>query len=116
MTTSDEVLQAISTRLGSIDETLNRIASLQEQNNEILQRNTDILQTNTGQLGSISEKLTSIDNKIDAGFDRLAQRLDERFDQIASSFEDLKEVTRMQSGHIDRLMSITETLIQQRVA
>lgn len=105
MTNSDEILLAIS-------QTLNRIERLQEQNNEILEKNTQVLQANTDYLGNISEQLTSLENKIET-----------RFEQVTRNFENLEvlirqmyEVTQAQSGHIDRLMAITETLIQQRIA
>ena len=87
--TSTDLLQAIANRLESIDSTLKEMA-------------TDLRAT-TNQVGSVSEKLTSLEIKVDT-----------RFDQIGQSFEDLKEVTRNQASHIDRLISLSETILQQR--
>ena len=99
------MLQSISTRLESIDDSLNSLVRLQEQNNEILERNTD-------HLGTISEKLTRLENKIDTRFEQVSRN----FENLEALIRQMHEVTQAQSGHIDRLMSITETLIQQRVA
>lgn len=105
MALSEELLQVIADRLESIDTRLGSVDTRLESVDRRLEAIAEVQKVNTQYLGTISEKLTSLELKVDT-----------RFDQIAQGFEDLKEITRMQGSHIDRLMSITETLIQQRVA
>jgi ABC-type transporter Mla subunit MlaD len=105
MTNSDDVLLAVSTRLESIDTSLQSVVSL-------LERVDGRLETNEAQIAAFMEGLTRLENTVNNGFERLERNLT----NLESLIRQQHETTQMQARHIDRLIALTETLIQQRVA
>ncbi|NJL86433.1 MAG: hypothetical protein HC886_11350 [Leptolyngbyaceae cyanobacterium SM1_1_3] len=105
MTTSDNVLQAVSARLESIDDSLQTVVS-------ILARIDGRLDTNVNQIGAFMEGLTRLENSVNTGFERIERNLS----NLESLLRQQHETAQMQARHIDRLIALTETLIQQRVA
>ncbi|MEM9949616.1 MAG: hypothetical protein AAF810_26590 [Cyanobacteria bacterium P01_D01_bin.36] len=91
-------LEAIDVRLENITNSLNRT--------------TETLEANTEQIARFMEGLTRLENIIERGFERTKHN----FNSLETLMRQQHETTQMQARHIDRLMSITETLIQQRVA
>ena len=89
----DNVLLAVSSRLASIDERLDRAASQIEANAE--------------QIATLSENITRLENTVNTGFDHLQQGLI----GLRQSLDQQHEITRMQGTHIDRLIA----LLEQRV-
>ena len=93
MTTSDETLQLVATRLEAIDSSLTRVVSL-------LEGIATDTHTNTQQLGRIAE-------------DR--SRTADDFRELRQMIRDQKEVSQQQATTTDRLVRLVETLIDQRV-
>lgn len=97
--------EASQARMEIVERKLERIAS-------ILEQNTTAIETNTAQVATFMEGLTRLENLIERGFERLQQTIQMQNESLRL----LSQTTERQASHIDRLMSITETLIQQRVA
>lgn len=92
------MLEAISARLEIITGALERTAGLVEANTE--------------QVATLTEHLTRMENLMEKGFANLETLIQQQLELSRQQHE----TAQMQGRHIDRLMSITETLIQQRVA
>ena len=112
---SDEVLLAVSTRLESIDNSLNSVVS-------VLQEINTNLRSNTQQLATLTEEvfvLREINTSVQSNTQQLAILTEEQkgsFSRLETLIERQHSVCDKQASHIDRLVGIVELLIQQRVA
>ena len=96
--TTPSALEAVSARLETITQSLERTAAAIEASN--------------GHVTRFNESITRLETLIEQGFSKLEVQVQRQLELSRQQHE----TTQMQGRHIDRLMSITETLIQQRVA
>lgn len=101
MASADDVLLTVSTRLESFDTSLQSAVSLLESIDSHMGAIATDTQTNTQQLATISENQA---------------RSHDEFAELRAMIRQQHEISQQQAATTERLVSIVETLIQQRVA
>ncbi|MEO1297205.1 MAG: hypothetical protein AAFW75_15735 [Cyanobacteria bacterium J06636_16] len=102
---ADEViLSAVSTRLQSVDATLDRVAQQIEANNYQIEATNRQIEANSYQLGMLTEGLQRLENLVEHGFDRVERN----FGCLENLIQQQHEVTLAQANHIDRLIALLE--------